>query len=65
MPVVKIADNCAIAVGSVVMKHVPPNCIVAENPARTIEKEIETGRWGGEGSVRFRRGGLTVRARLV
>jgi acetyltransferase-like isoleucine patch superfamily enzyme len=46
MPGVKIGDNCVVAVASVVMKDVPPNCLVSGNPARIIEKGIETGRWG-------------------
>ena len=46
MPGVRIGDNCVVAAASVVMKDVPPNCLVAGNPARIIEKGIQTGRWG-------------------
>ena len=46
MPGVKVGDNCVVAVASVVMKDVPPNCLVSGNPARIIEKGIQTGRWG-------------------
>ncbi len=46
MPGVKIGDNCVVSVASVVMKDVPPNCLVSGNPARIIEKGIQTGRWG-------------------
>jgi acetyltransferase-like isoleucine patch superfamily enzyme len=46
MPGVKIGDNCVVAAASVVMKDVPPNCLVAGNPARVIEKGIRTGRLG-------------------
>jgi acetyltransferase-like isoleucine patch superfamily enzyme len=46
MPGVRVGDNCVVAVSSVVMKDVPPNCLVAGNPARVIEKGIQTGRWG-------------------
>jgi acetyltransferase-like isoleucine patch superfamily enzyme len=46
MPGVKIGDNCVVAAASVVMKDVPPNCLVAGNPARIMEKGIQTGRLG-------------------
>ena len=46
MPGIKIGDNCVVAAASVVMKDVPPNCLVAGNPARIIEKGIQTGRLG-------------------
>jgi acetyltransferase-like isoleucine patch superfamily enzyme len=46
MPGVRVGDNCVVAVASVVMKDVPPNCLVAGNPARIMEKGIQTGRWG-------------------
>ena len=41
-----IGDNCVVAAASVVMKDVPPNCLVAGNPARVMEKGIQTGRLG-------------------
>jgi acetyltransferase-like isoleucine patch superfamily enzyme len=46
MPGITIGDNCVVAAASVVMKDVPPNCLVAGNPARIIEKGIQTGRLG-------------------
>lgn len=46
MPGVTIGNNCVVAIASVVMKDVPDNCMVAGNPARVIEKDIRTGRWG-------------------
>ena len=45
-PGVTIGDNCVVAPASVVMKDVPPNSLVAGNPARIMEKGIRTGRWG-------------------
>ena len=42
MPGVRVGDNCVVAAASVVMKDVPPNCLVAGNPARIIEKGIQT-----------------------
>ena len=46
MPGVRIGDNCVVAAASVVMKDVPANCLVAGNPARILEKGIETGPLG-------------------
>jgi acetyltransferase-like isoleucine patch superfamily enzyme len=46
MPGVTIGDECMVAPASVVMKDVPPNTIVAGNPARMVERGITTGRWG-------------------
>lgn len=46
MPGVRIGDNSVVAVASVVMKDVPPNCLVSGNPARIIEKGIQTGPLG-------------------
>jgi acetyltransferase-like isoleucine patch superfamily enzyme len=46
MPGVRVGDNCVVAVASVVMKDVPSNCLVSGNPARVVEKGIQTGRWG-------------------
>ncbi|HWF01169.1 MAG TPA: acyltransferase [Caulobacteraceae bacterium] len=46
MPGITIGRNCVIAPSSVVIKDVPPNSLVAGNPARTIERDIQTGRWG-------------------
>lgn len=46
MPGVTIGDNCIVSVASVVMKDVPPNSLVAGNPARVIEKGIHTIRLG-------------------
>lgn len=36
LPNVKIGDNSIIGAGSVVSKDIPPNCIVAGNPARVV-----------------------------
>jgi acetyltransferase-like isoleucine patch superfamily enzyme len=46
MPGITIGDNCVVAIASVVVKDVPPNCLVAGNPGRVMEKGIKTGRWG-------------------
>ena len=43
---IRIGDNCVVAAASVVMKDVPPNCLVAGNPARIMEKGIQTGPLG-------------------
>jgi acetyltransferase-like isoleucine patch superfamily enzyme len=46
LPGVTIGDHCVVAAASVVMKDVPPNSLVAGNPARIIERGIQTGRLG-------------------
>ena len=46
MPGIRVGDNCVVAVASVVMKDVPPNCLVSGNPARVVEKGIQTGSLG-------------------
>lgn len=46
MPGVKIGDGSIVAMGSVVMRDVPPGCIVFGNPARVLETGIVTGKWG-------------------
>lgn len=38
MPGVKIGDSCVVAAGSVVVKDVPANSMVAGNPAK-VKKE--------------------------
>lgn len=46
LPGVTIGDHSIVGAGSVVTKDVPPNCIVAGNPAMVIRNNIVTGRWG-------------------
>ncbi len=43
---VRIGDSCIVAPGSVVMRDVPSGCLVAGNPARVIEKDLQLGPWG-------------------
>ena len=38
---ITIGDNAVIGAGSVVLKDVPPNAVVAGNPAKTISKTLE------------------------
>lgn len=45
-PGVKVGDGCIVAAGSVVSRDIPNNCLVAGNPARIVEKDITTGKWG-------------------
>jgi acetyltransferase-like isoleucine patch superfamily enzyme len=46
MPGVKVGDHSVIAAGAVVTKDVPPNSIVAGNPAKVIRTGIMTTNWG-------------------
>ena len=46
MPGVSIGDHCIVGSGAVVTKDVPPNSIVAGNPATVIRSGIQTMRWG-------------------
>jgi acetyltransferase-like isoleucine patch superfamily enzyme len=46
MPGVTVGDHSVIAAGAVVTKDVPPNSIVAGNPAKVIRTGIMTTNWG-------------------
>ncbi len=46
LPGVTIGDNCVVGAGSVVTKDVPPRSVVAGNPAKIIQSDIEVGRYG-------------------
>jgi acetyltransferase-like isoleucine patch superfamily enzyme len=46
LPGVTIGDSCIVAAGAVVTKDVPPNTIVAGNPAKPLRQGIETVYWG-------------------
>lgn len=41
LPGVTIGDSCLIGAGSVVTKSIPPNCVVAGNPARILYSGVE------------------------
>ena len=40
LPGVKIGNSCIVAAGAVVTKDVPPNCVVAGNPAKIVKKGV-------------------------
>ena len=42
LPGVTIGDHCVIGAGSVVMTNIPPHSLVMGNPARVIERGINT-----------------------
>lgn len=41
LPGISIGDNCVVGAGSVVTKDVPPRSLVAGNPAKIIQSDIE------------------------
>lgn len=45
MPGVSIGDHCVVGAGAVVTKNVPPNSLVAGNPAKII-RQIDTAAYG-------------------
>lgn len=46
MPGITIGDHCIVAAGAVVVKDVPPRCIVGGNPAKILRENIDTVHWG-------------------
>ncbi|BEU99894.1 acyltransferase [Novosphingobium olei] len=46
MPGVTIGDHCIIGAGSVVLRDVPAHSLAFGNPARVIERNIQTGLYG-------------------
>lgn len=46
LPGVEIGDNCVVGAGSVVTKSVPPRSVVAGNPARVLQSDIEVIEYG-------------------
>jgi len=46
LPGVTIGDGCIVAAGSVVARDVPARSLVAGNPARLVEHNVETTQYG-------------------
>lgn len=46
LPGVTIGDHCIIGAGSVVVGDIPARSLVSGNPARLVERDIQTGKWG-------------------
>ena len=46
LPGVEVGDNCVVGAGSVVTKSVPPRSVVAGNPAKIIQSNINVGHYG-------------------
>ena len=57
LPGVTIGDNCIVAAASLVARDVPAGSLVAGNPARILEHNVQTTRYG----VRVGAGGDTPR----
>lgn len=64
LPGVEIGDGSVVGAGSVVTKSVPPGSLVAGNPAKVLQSNIEVGRFGrflsaDETEAQLARAGLT------
>jgi len=46
LPGITIGDHVIVGAGSIVTKDIPPNSIVAGNPAKIIKSDIQTRRFG-------------------
>jgi acetyltransferase-like isoleucine patch superfamily enzyme len=46
LPGVTIADSCIVAAASVVARDVPSGSLVAGNPARIVERNVQTTQYG-------------------
>ncbi|WP_422446286.1 MULTISPECIES: acyltransferase [unclassified Endozoicomonas] len=46
LPGVVVGNNSVVAAGAVVTTNVPPNTIVAGNPAKVIKRDIKVGKYG-------------------
>jgi acetyltransferase-like isoleucine patch superfamily enzyme len=46
LPGVRIGDGCVVAAASVVARDVPAGSLVAGNPARVVERNIQTTHYG-------------------
>jgi acetyltransferase-like isoleucine patch superfamily enzyme len=46
LPGVTIGDNCIVAAGSLVARNLPAGSLVTGNPARVVESNVETTRYG-------------------
>ncbi|MEZ5654636.1 MAG: acyltransferase [Sphingobium sp.] len=46
MPGVTVGDHSIVGTGAIVLRNVPPHSVVMGNPARVMEQNIQTGRWG-------------------
>jgi exopolysaccharide acyltransferase PssR len=46
LPGVTIGDGCIVAAGSVVARNVPAGSLVAGNPARVVEHNVQTTHYG-------------------
>ena len=46
LPGITIGNGVIASSGSIIVRDVPDNCIIAGNPARIVERNIVVGHWG-------------------
>jgi probable biosynthetic protein (TIGR04098 family) len=61
LPGVSIGDGSIVGAGSVVFTDVPPNTVVTGNPARIVERDIATTKWGSRNPEFLELHGVQVR----
>jgi len=63
LPGVKIGDEVIVGAGAVVTKSVPPNCVVAGNPAKIIRDGISMNDFAALNNWTIEKGWLQIQSR--